>query len=462
MPNLTAQTLQCILDDARIAHDFLDLEDVWVGLEPVARDYDLVALSTTFICNFQILRRALNWVRSHFPSATIVLGGQFSNLKYAGILARFPCVDFIVRGDAEEAFPRLLHAIDRGERIEGIPNIVWGNPLSGETRGNQISYIDLESWPSPKFPGKQRMVPYESMRGCPFGCKYCSYPSASPKWRYKSAQRICNDWKTYARNNGTEHIRCMDSTFTVPPARFTALLETIPETNVSWEAYARANAIKEAVTVDALERAHCRSLSIGFESMSSKSLNYMGKGITPEQNLRALQLLSDSRIELRASFMVGYPGETPDDYACTHRFLVCGFEGQFRLSVFSFLDETMPVWTDAARYQIELTDPENPDYSWKHCGMDVETARRLQLQTIREVRWKNERAVLSLWQGSYDEPLIPGLNHQENNRIEKLVERLAFLPKDFESETSGTARFNAIENELSNFGVEIGCVDLQE
>jgi hypothetical protein len=454
-PNLTAQTLHTILTQTGIAHDLFDLEDLWARREPTCQSYDVVALSTTFICNFQTLSRALEWITAHFGHTTIVLGGQFSNLKYRKILEVFPFVNFIIRGDAEEAFPQLLRAIDEHTARDSIPNLVWRDPASGTLHVNQVSYIDLENHPSPKFYGPQPVVPYESMRGCPFGCKFCSYPSASPQWRAKSAEKVCRDWKNYASDNGANLVKCMDSTFTIPPARFSKLLETLPEIDIEWEAYARANAIMDAKTVEALEKAHCRSLSIGFESMNNNTLSYMGKGISSGQNLQAFKLMAGSDIELRGSFMVGYPGETPEDYNQTHQFLVNDFAGQFRLSVFSLLDETMPIWDEAPRFQLKVQDPQEPNYAWQHCGMDAATARQLQERTIYEVRWKNDKAVLALWQGPYEEPLIPGLSHQQNNRLEKLVERLAFLPKDFAPSTRASSMLNTIGNELISFGVEL-------
>src|SRR6202040_419626 len=128
----------------------------------------------------------------------------------------FPEVDYVIRGDAEMALPQFLRAqAGRGDWSE-VSNLAWRAPY-GEVQAPTLSYIDIERHPSPAFQGTNEVVPYESMRGCPFTCKFCAYPSASPQWRYKSTEKVVRDWSEYAEKNGTRVIKSMDSVFTIPP-----------------------------------------------------------------------------------------------------------------------------------------------------------------------------------------------------------------------------------------------------
>ncbi|MEV4664820.1 radical SAM protein [Micromonospora echinofusca] len=430
VPHLTSYTLESILLAAERPFEILDLLDVWdLNREPAAH-HDVVFLSTTFICDRRTLTRALDWIRQRCGGALVVLGGQYSNLKYDRIMRVHPEVDIIVRGDGEEAIPLLLAALDGRGELDEVPNLVVRT--GPEThRQTPFHYIDLEAYPSPGFGRLQRpVVPYESMRGCPFSCRFCSFPMASPRWRYKSAEKIAADWARYHDLNGAGHIRAMDSTFTVPPRRMRQLLDLLPAVDVTWEAYTRANVITGRETVDRLAEAHCATLSIGFESMSPKSLDLMHKQVRAEHNRRAHEALSDGPVKYRCSFMVGYPGEAPEDYELTHEFLASEYTGHFMLSVFSMTDETMPVWQDAERLGIHVDDFEDPDSGWTHAGMDHTTARKLHRRTLDEVRLRNDRAVLLLWQTDYHTPLVPGLSVKENLWAEKLVERLGMLPVD--------------------------------
>jgi hypothetical protein len=294
-----------------------------------------------------------------------------------------------------------------------------------------FEYINLEEHPSPGFGTRHHsVVPYESMRGCPFSCRFCSFPFASPEWRYKSAEKIATDWARYREVNEARHIRAMDSTFTVPPTRMRRLMDLLPSVDVTWEAYTRANVITGRETVERLAEAHCATLSIGFESMSPKSLALMHKQVRVEHNRRAHDALSAGPVKYRTSFMCGYPGESPEDYELTHEYLVGEYTGHFMLSVFSMTDETMPVWEDAERLKIEVADFEDPDAAWSHIGMNDVTAKQLRKRTLDEVRLRSDDAVLLLWQTDYHTPLIPTASVKASLWAEKLVERLGMLPLD--------------------------------
>ncbi|MEE1804733.1 radical SAM protein [Streptomyces sp. JV176] len=472
-PHLTTFTLQAILDRAGIDCVTYPIERIWRNGGPgdgrgegpgeesatvreppePGGDFDAILLSTTFIWDRRTLGRAVTWASLRFPDTPLVLGGQYSNLKFQQILADHPGVRFIVRGDAEESLPALLRALRTGGDIGAIPNLVWRDGDTGRIRLTSVKYADLEGLPSPTLDGAYPVVPYESMRGCPFSCKYCSFPAASPKWRYKSARKIADDWARYRDDNGAQYIKALDSTFTVPPTRLRALLPMLAETKLEWEAYTRANSLRDRSVIDALEAAHCRALSIGFESMNDTTLGYMNKKVTARANRTAFELLSGSSIHHWISFIVGYPGETPELYEDTRQFLVSEYEGEFGLYPFMLNDETMPVWQDAERFGLEVFDPEGESERWTHHGMDSDTAHRLRLDTLRDVRWKNDRAIARVWQHAYDSPLLPDRSAARNRVVEKLVDRLGMLGADFTDPAETARRQPALLAQLAEQGV---------
>lgn len=454
IPHLTSYTLESILLAADRPFELMDLQDVWDLAQEPAQRHQVVFLSTTFICDKRTLRQALTWIRQRCDDALLVVGGQYSNLKYDWIMKNHPEVDIVVRGDGEHAIPLLLSALDRGESVDHVPNLVV-RTASDSYQLTTFRYIDLEEHPSPGFGTQQRpVVPYESMRGCPFSCKFCSFPFASPEWRYKSAEKIAADWAAYRDVNEARHIRAMDSTFTVPPRRMRALLDLLPSVDVTWEAYTRANVITERETIERLADAHCATLSIGFESMSPRTLDLMHKQVRVEHNRRAHVALSGGPVRYRTSFMVGYPGEAPEDYELTHQYLLGEYTGHFMLSVFSMTDETMPVWQDAERLDIQVADFEDPDAAWSHVGMNDVTAKDLRRRTLDDVRYGSDQAVLLLWQTDYHTPLIPGLPVSTNLWAEKLVERLGMLPVDVPDPRARVHAATDLLGSLEQLGVQ--------
>ncbi len=449
-PHLPTAALRSILESADVDYEWYNAQGVWQGhIAPPPGDFDVVGLSTTFIWDQYTLAKAIAWITKRYPAAAVVLGGQYSNLKYQAIFAAHPEVDYVIRGDAELGLPRLLQALAGKAALADVPNLAW-RAADGAVLAPPIEYIDLEAHPSPSFRGTHWAVPYESMRGCPFTCKFCSFPAASPKWRYKSAEKICRDWAHYADKNGATVIKAYDSTFTIPPTRFRELLSRLPEVGVPWEAYSRANTLGTREVFQQLEAAHCQRLFVGFEAMNATALKNMVKGVTVEQNKRAVEAMRGSNVEIRGAFMVGYPGETPADFELTRRFLLEDYTGPFGVHFFTFWDETMPVWEDAAKYDLDVTSP----IAWRHNGMDSKTAERLRLETLRDVRWGNDLAVHDSWTLSFARPLVPGHSLAKSQRVEKRLEQLAFLVKDQGEGEAAAARCRGILTDLQQLGVQ--------
>jgi radical SAM superfamily enzyme YgiQ (UPF0313 family) len=456
IPHLTTVTIESILagcgvDDVTV----LDTDLVWRNSAPEGGvSADVVLLSTTYMWTFEQLRSAVDWIGRNVEHRFLVLGGQYSNLKSMVIMSTLPAVSAVIKGDAEHALPMLMTILrDTGElRGGGIPNAVWRSP-DGRVRNNPLEYVDITSLPGPVVSGSWPTMPYESMRGCPFDCSFCSFPAASPKWRYRDADTVYRDWMRYTEQNGTQLIKALDSTFTVPPTRLRELIRRLPGSGIRWEGYSRANSVTSPQLVEDLIEAGCVRLQIGFESMSDNSLNYMSKRVRAKHNWAAFEALADSGLGYTCFFMTGYPGETPEDFKETSDFLLGHYRGHFMLSVFSLTDETMPVWGDAERFSIKAVDPSDPTAPWSHVGMDSATATELQRSTLDKVRRDRDDAVLLLWQGEFQHWLLPHLTRRQNLRAEKLIERLAFLPKDLGSETEIRGRSLELLGELHELGI---------
>lgn len=64
-------------------------------------------------------------IKSLRPDLPIVLGGFTASLFATEILRDYPCIDFIVRGDAEIPLLALARAVRSGRAVDGIPNLSW-------------------------------------------------------------------------------------------------------------------------------------------------------------------------------------------------------------------------------------------------------------------------------------------------------------------------------------------------
>lgn len=59
-----------------------------------------------------------------------------------------------------------------------------------------------------------------------------------------------------------------------------------------------------------LKEAGCHSIYLGIESSSQRSLNFLKKGISPEQAKKAVTVLKKLKLNTVSTFIIGIPGET--------------------------------------------------------------------------------------------------------------------------------------------------------
>ena len=148
-PHLTTWTLEAILAGAELEFTAVDLSHVWGRLPLSApNDTDIVLLSTTFIWDRASLASCVAWVGDYLPGLPLVLGGQYSNLKYEPILRQHPIVTCVVRGDGEESLPRLVEALRGGGSLEAIPNLAFRR-ADRSVATTEIAYVDMDAHPSP-------------------------------------------------------------------------------------------------------------------------------------------------------------------------------------------------------------------------------------------------------------------------------------------------------------------------
>ena len=112
----------------------------------------------------------------------------------------------------------------------GFPGTRGSLERRGQTwvlRSGTLPARDLDALPTPDWSLAQRhheqrypFIHYESSRGCPHNCAFCSFPHLfdAGTYRTKSAARIVEEWRGYARQ-GFRYISCLDSTFTTPRKR---------------------------------------------------------------------------------------------------------------------------------------------------------------------------------------------------------------------------------------------------
>lgn len=140
------------------------------------RKPDVVAISC-YIWNWSMTAALIPELPKVLPGVEIWLGGPEVSYHAEEVLEKFPEVRGVMVGEGEDTFRELAHACFSHKELAKIAGIVYrtqegediirtpGRPL---TNLSEIPFLyrDLE-------PFANRIIYYESSRGCPYRCSYC-------------------------------------------------------------------------------------------------------------------------------------------------------------------------------------------------------------------------------------------------------------------------------------------------
>lgn len=250
-------------------------------------------------------------------SAPIVLGGAgYSIFPQAAL--DYLDADYGIQGQGEHALVALLACLEEKGDASGIPGVyLRGHTPLHPTRGSQ----NLSGLPMP-LPGRHLpmphraeiadlWVPFQSRRGCPMDCAYCSTAAIEGHTiRGHDPVRIAATLAKYA-SAGWNQLYFVDNTFNLPGGYAAALCREImrAKLNLNWRCILYPWKVDHALA-HAMAMAGCTELSLGFESGSRKILSRMNKRYTPEDVRRISKILTEHGIRQTGFLLFGGPGET--------------------------------------------------------------------------------------------------------------------------------------------------------
>lgn len=271
-----------------------------------------------FTCYLWNVERSL-WMAQRLkeqrPDLIVVLGGPEITLDNPGVL-HHPAVDYAVLGEGEKTFAELLTALTAGQTPADIPGLWHAALREPFTPRRPLPCLDAVL--SPYREGildvaEEGRVWLETVRGCRFRCKYCSYPKNNETLRYASPETILADLR-HADERCAAEVVLLDPTLNQHPD-FHAFLRLLRRGNaggrLAFSGELRAEGI-DAATARLLKEANFYEVEIGLQSVEPQAWRLMGRPTNLAAFERGVKAILAEGIKARVDLIVGLPGDTPD------------------------------------------------------------------------------------------------------------------------------------------------------
>ncbi|MDF2636094.1 MAG: hypothetical protein K0R78_2968 [Pelosinus sp.] len=276
---------------------------------------DIVGLSC-YIWNIDMTLKLAGLLKKVLPEVVIVLGGPEVSYDPFDVMKTNSFIDYVVQGEGEDTLKALLTALASNtpiHNIEGLSfrqkeEIVVGTPQI-IANVNTILFPYCES-DMEKL--KDKIIYYESARGCPFSCQYC-LSSATSGVRFFSLERVYKELEFFIRHD-VRQVKFVDRTFNASKEHYLPILRFLAKqdcrTNFHFEI---AVDILDNEVLDFLEEVPVGrfQFEIGIQSTYEPTLNKISRHNNwPKIVEHVTRIVSNQNIHVHLDLIVGLPYES--------------------------------------------------------------------------------------------------------------------------------------------------------
>lgn len=238
---------------------------------------DVVAFSC-YIWNFLYVKEITIDLAKLLPTLSIWLGGPEVSYDTALLLEDMKQLKGIMYGEGEKTFLELAcHYIDSNIELSKIRGLVFRNEANEIVENAPRELMRLDEIPfcySDLKPFENKIIYYETSRGCPFSCSYC-LSSIDKKVRFRDTELVKQELKFFLNHNVSQ-VKFVDRTFNCNPKHSRAIWEYLIEqdngiTNFHFEI--SADLLKEEdMAIMSKMRPGLIQLEVGVQSTNEKTI----------------------------------------------------------------------------------------------------------------------------------------------------------------------------------------------
>lgn len=270
---------------------------------------DIVGFSV-YIWNVEKITKLCKSIKAALPKCKIILGGPEVSYGVEHTTLEDKDFDIIISGEGENAFCdavlMLLSPLPAQQKIIAAPAVESLDEIPFIYQSNNLHLFN------------NKIIYYESSRGCPFNCAYC-LSSVCGKVRFLSLERVFSDLDFFIENNVSQ-VKFVDRTFNCNKERAAKIWAYILErsqdsgTNFHFE-----------IGADLLEKSHIEllkkfpngkiQLEIGIQSTNEKTLRESCRYAPTSKILQNISAISQKQnINIHTDLIAGLPYEDLDSF----------------------------------------------------------------------------------------------------------------------------------------------------
>ena len=372
---------------------------------------DLIGLSA-MAWQYETCVRLIQLIKHLLPGVKIVIGGYHATLMNEEIAASPDAewIDFMIRGEGEEACRRLVNALEGKDRLEDIASLSYKHDqhFVHNPRGK---LLDLSRLRLP-IRGKRRltwgyhimnhkMEVMETSRGCTRACTYCSIRHMYGKsFRTFPVERVLMDLDDIYYNRKARWVFMADDNLVLDPERVIEICDAIIARN-----YKKLNIVVQADCISMARNeemvrkmalAGIESVFLGIENVSKKNLATAHKGDIVDASRKAVENCHEYGIMVMGGLIFGFPDDDEQAIIENYQFLKSTGADTAYCQILTPYPKT-----EMRRHLLDQGLVTNIDDYNRYNGLwaNVKT-RHLESDQLQYLFWYYKQTVLGWWEPS--------------------------------------------------------------
>lgn len=337
------------------------LEDIY------RRKPDVIGFSC-YIWNIGMIEKLMGELHKLLPKLPVFLGGPEVTYDADKILRKYPYLTGIFIGEGEATFAQVVkyYVKKNQESLEDIPGLMLKSGMTPERK--PLNLTDVPFLYDDMAPFTNRIIYYETQRGCPFRCSYC-LSSIDKTVRFRDIEVVKKELAFFLEKK-VKQVKFVDRTFNCNHDHAMAVWQYLYDhdngvTNFHFE-IAGDILREDEIALVAKMRPGLVQFEIGVQSTNTDTLREIRRVMDIEKLKQVVAALKAAHnVHIHLDLIAGLPYEDYDSfarsfddvYAMEPEQLQLGFLKVLKGSYMAEMAESYGlVYTDYAPYEVLYTN----------------------------------------------------------------------------------------------------------